>query len=145
MLLKELVYIAGPLSSGDRSKVEANVKAAADVGTIVWQAGYVPFVPHLAWGQFYYDLIPYDQALDACRDMVHRCQAMILLPDWRSSRGAVFESGIAEDLEIPTTDRWMHYRDPESLKRWLTSVQRGDYPFWDVSRLDPYGYGDDWS
>lgn len=39
------VYVAGPLySSGE---VDNNVARACDVGTLLWRAGYQPFVPHL--------------------------------------------------------------------------------------------------
>lgn len=38
------VYVAGPISKGDR---EANIKQAMDAGTKLLEAGYAPLIPHL--------------------------------------------------------------------------------------------------
>lgn len=91
------IYIAGPYSAGSES---ANVRAALAAADKLWDAGLVPFVPHLS---HFWDMISpgrsYQQWMDWCLAWVDTCDGVLRLPG--ESPGADAECAFAGTKGIP--------------------------------------------
>jgi hypothetical protein len=113
------VYIAGPYTRPDPCANTHRAIAAADR---LWDAGFIPFVPHLShfWHTMsprpYEDWLAYDLEWLRCCDVVLRLSG--------ESSGADREVREAEALGIPV------YHSVEGLAadRRLTSVPRRTHP-----------------
>lgn len=77
------VYVAGPISVGDR---QAHVAAAIEAAEALWRAGLVPFVPHLACGWDEVHPHPWDDWMHYDQAWLALCDALVRLPG--ESRGA---------------------------------------------------------
>lgn len=109
-----LVFVSGPYSSDTPEGIQANVDCAVAAGKALMKKGHYVIVPHsmtynwdldtdLTWGHF----------MDNCIELLLRGDAIYLLPDWRSSKGACIEEASAvaskkiifRDMdEVPTVD-----------------------------------------
>lgn len=97
-----LLYISGPYSAGHGRSVEDNIIAARKVAVELWEDGHAVICPHLNTAHFEDDCkATYDDYI--CGDLliVEHCDAIIMLPTWEQSRGAIAEHQLAVDIEIP--------------------------------------------
>lgn len=96
----ELVYIAGPFSASTSAGIFRNTAAAVAFGQEVRALGLVPMVPHVAILPT--DTTPdaYEAAMRECFEILSRCDALVLMPSWRQSPGAVRECERAEALGL---------------------------------------------
>jgi hypothetical protein len=107
MLLQEatmLIYTAGPYSpSAGAGTVEENIQRAREAALQLWEAGYTVICPHLNTANFEeeIDLQPKDY-VDRDLEIVERCDAIVMLPKWQQSLGAVreLEHALANDVDV---------------------------------------------
>lgn len=73
----EYVYVAGPITKGGEFR---NVRKAIDEGSVLLNAGYIPFIPHLTC--FWDILIPndYESWLKYDFRWIERCDALLRIP-----------------------------------------------------------------
>lgn len=73
---KKLIYIAAPYTSNP----EENVKKALEAADIVFECGYIPYVPHLS--HHWHSLSPksYEQWMEMGQAVVERCDGVLRLP-----------------------------------------------------------------
>lgn len=116
MTRRTRVYVAGPLSTGDR---RANVQKAMDVGRELIQAGFAPLVPHLTDFLDPTDALGWETWIDVDLVWVAVSDALLRLPG--DSRGADREVAHAESLGIPV------YHSIDDLK--AKPPQQGDHRF----------------
>ena len=107
-----VVYIAGPYVGESAWAIEENVRRAEALALGVWRLGAVPICPHTS-SRFFYGAIEEKTALDGDLELVSRCDALILVDDWRRSRGARSERAFAEELAIPI------FETLDALHAWL--------------------------
>lgn len=88
------VYIIGAVTGLEREAVVAKFEKAANA---LKGAGMVPVNP--------VDVVPaestWNDAMRQCIKTMLTCDAVLLLPDWEESRGAMLEVMIARNLEMP--------------------------------------------
>lgn len=97
-----LVYLAGPYRSLTRWGEEQNVRAAEAVAQEVVKLGAYPVCPHANTRPYFSDPgIPAAFWLEATLELMRRCDAVLLLPGWASSEGAVGEREEANARGIP--------------------------------------------
>jgi hypothetical protein len=121
-----VVYLAGPYrpyvdDDGVRHGIAENVREAGKLGIQIWQRGYVALVPHtltyLSPAQQRQDGgiadIPPEQFMDGELELIRRSDMVVLMPNWRISRGAVIEKDYAERVGIPvlTWDAFLGLRE----------------------------------
>ncbi len=104
------IYVAGRLSPvGDRAhpviEYLGNVKNLIRASLDVWFAGYTPFCPALDY-QFWFHLNEGEFITEAMvkrysKDWLEVCDAVMLTPGWRQSKGTLAEIKRAEKLKIP--------------------------------------------
>jgi len=93
------VYLSGPITAREGRIVEdeEHVAAAAKVYFECLRSGIVAFCPHLSGAfpsafEIGYDVwIEYDYAI------IDRCTHLLMLPGWKTSRGALLEHQYALD------------------------------------------------
>lgn len=102
--LRPRVYVAGPYTDGDPV---LNVRQAVSACQALYDAGYVPFCPHLY--HLWHTIAPadYEQWMDLCLSWIETCDLLLLLPG--DSPGAAREVAKMRSLGRPV------YTDPEAL------------------------------
>lgn len=98
------VYIAGPYRAKTREAVAQNVAAARHVGRIVASQGHFPVMPTVNTAYFDHDFpdLQSDEFwLEGTKELMRRCDAVVLVDGWCSSSGARAEVNEALDLGIP--------------------------------------------
>lgn len=108
----KVVYVAGPYRAPTHWGVVQNIRRAEEVGLEVAKLGVMPCVPHLASGSFGGEM-PEEFWLEGTMDLLRRCDAVVLVPGWRESRGTLDELCEAGALKIPV------FYSPATLGRWL--------------------------
>lgn len=96
----KLIYIAGPYRNDTEYKVWQNIMFARDAAIQVWRDGGVPIVPHLN-SMLMGGIVPIEQFLDGDCEIIKRCDALLIIGLWSTSRGSLVERKCAEDNEIP--------------------------------------------
>jgi hypothetical protein len=104
------IYIAGPLTGKTEVDIENNIEAARKWWDHLIALGHYPFCPHLLSGhktrtqaemeasgideEYAMWVEGYDYA------WLELCDALFLMPTWKSSRGAQMEEGRAKQLHL---------------------------------------------
>ncbi|MCK9629808.1 MAG: DUF4406 domain-containing protein [Bacteroidales bacterium] len=109
-----LIYIAGPYRAPTRWQEEQNVRAAEIAAYHVAEMGAYPVTPHANTRPYFADAQPGEFWLAGTMELLRRCDAVLLLPDWAGSEGAQAERAEALRLEIPVfcwlagLAQWLH-------------------------------------
>jgi nucleoside 2-deoxyribosyltransferase len=95
-----LVYVAGPYRANTAFGREENIFNARRVGAMLARNGFFPVIPHANTAHF--DGLQEDEFwLEGTLEMMRRCDAVYMMPNWRASKGAVAERDEAINLSIP--------------------------------------------
>jgi len=93
-----LIYVSGKYS-GD---VDANIEAAASIAGDLWEMGHAVFCPHTNTANFEKRCAAtYEQYIAGDLEVITWCGALVMVPGWEESKGAVIEKDYAESLGIP--------------------------------------------
>ena len=101
-----LVYVSGPYTAPTPEQVAANVERARAAACQLMRLGYAVICPHTMTAGWEGEGITYDQFVAADLEIVRRCDAILLLPGWSGSKGALAEyrmavrAGVAEVSSI---------------------------------------------
>lgn len=108
----KIVYVAGKFTGPTAWAVHRNVCAAEEVAMLVAEAGAMPLTPHLNTKNF-------DGTKSAefwyagTLELLRRCDAMILVPGWETSKGVQSEMVEAHNRNIPV------FESVVTLKAWM--------------------------
>jgi len=91
-----LIYLAGPYTHPDPSE---NTNWAIRTANMLWDAGFLVYVPHLTHLWHVVSPKPHDEWLTMGKEMVRRCDAVFRLTG--ESKGADEEVALAKELGIP--------------------------------------------
>ena len=111
----KVVYIAGPFRAATSWGIEQNVRAAEAVALEVAKLGAMPMCPHKNT-QHFHGLLTAQFWIDGTLELMRRCDAVMLVGDWRSSSGTMGEMDEAARIKIPIFEKL------EQLERWLGNV-----------------------
>ena len=100
----KVVYIAGKYRGATAWEVEQNIRAAEDVAARVWAAGLVALCPH-ANSRHMEGVTSDENFLAGTLELMRRCDAVVLVPNWRDSEGARAEVAEADRLGLPVFGR----------------------------------------
>ena len=99
-----IVYVAGPYRGKTEADVARNIKQAREIGVALWDMGITAIVPHLNTAYMEHDCSVDDVDrvfLDGDLEILARCDAIVLTPDWSASEGATGERLFAASRHIP--------------------------------------------
>ncbi len=98
-----LVYVAGPYRASNAWLVEQNIRRAEAVAIQVAEVGCYPITPHTnTRGYFEHAQPDADFWLQATLELMRRCDAVLMMPNWRESSGAIGEFNEAVRMGKPT-------------------------------------------
>lgn len=109
-----LIYLAGRYTEKSTYLVQRNIDLARRYAQDVAILGAMPITPHLLSANFE-GIQDYTWWCSAMLVLMRRCDALLMLPKWDQSNGAVAELTEALNLEIPV---FYHLSE---LKVWLQS------------------------
>lgn len=123
-----LVYLAGPIRPKNGRTIEENVELAKSLALELWKKGYVVICPHANTD------LPITLADKECEEkvwlsgdleMIRRCDAVIVMPNWEGSKGTQGEIEFANARNIPV---YYYPELPEPFRTEKTSpVQCGAF------------------
>lgn len=116
----KVVYVAGPFRCASQHMpgqqdcwgIQQNIMRAAALALEVWRLGAAALCPHLNTACFQNAAV--DAVwLDGDLELLARCDAVLMTPDWQRSTGARAEHDFAIGRGLPIL------YDLEALKDWL--------------------------
>lgn len=107
----KIVYVAGPFRAKNSWEMELNIRRAEELALECWKAGFATICPH-SNTRFFQGAAPDEVWLKGDLDILKRCDAIIMTPDWKRSSGARSEHRVARYNKIPV------FYDLESLVSW---------------------------
>lgn len=97
-----LVYISGPMTANGQRTIEEHTAAGVKAFLTIMQHGVPAFCPHLCGGYpsvwtalTHEEWVQYDLAI------IDRCTHMVMIGDWRESKGAMREYDYAIGKGLP--------------------------------------------
>lgn len=115
----KLIYVAGPFRGANSWEVENNIRRAETLALEVWRLGAAAICPHCNT-RFFNGAAPDELWLSGTLEMLKRCDAIIVTPDWRKSSGARAEVEFAIDVGIPVFSSVSTVANLQALAEWLT-------------------------
>jgi len=119
----KLIYIAGPYRGPNTWAIEQNIRRAEDAAVLVWRAGHAALCPH-ANARHMEGVTSDEHVLAGTMEMLRRCDAVLLIPGWQASRGAVAEQEEAVNLGLPVFNSEIDGL-ADALKRITTWAETG--------------------
>lgn len=101
-----VIYVAGKYHDNNRDMITKNIRIAEEYGKLILLAGHTPVIPHKItsyWNEDYrfkeWDNLDFIKKF--CLPLLHKCDALFLIPNWIDSYGAKIEKEYAEKNDIP--------------------------------------------
>src|SRR3990167_8533562 len=92
-----IIYLSGPYSG----LTDVNIQAAREIAIELWEKVFTVFTPHLNTARMEIDCkASYEQYIIGDLEILWGCDAVVMLPNWKESRGAKIEKGFAEHYGI---------------------------------------------
>lgn len=113
----KVIYVAGPFRASDAWQIKCNVHRAESAANEIAALGAMPLTPHSIGANFHGTHSDHFW-LEGTLELLRRCDAVLVLPDFEKSSGTRGELREADRLQIPI------YFDIASLKRWLEVIPR---------------------
>jgi len=89
-----IIYLAGPMRPKHDQTLEGNLRTAKAVALQLWSEGYAVICPHSNCDLPYADavrLVPEEVWLKGDIEIISRCDAVVVLPDYQNSDGTMSE------------------------------------------------------
>jgi len=98
-----LVYLSGPYTAGTHEGIAANIHTARTWACSVWRAGFACLAPHLNTAHFELCCpgVGYNDYIEGDLRMLESCDAVLMLPLWEDSMGAIAERRHALEIGVP--------------------------------------------
>ena len=112
-----VVYTAGAFTAPTAWRIEQNIRCAEEYGLEVARLGASPLIPHANTRFFHGEGSP-EFWYRATEALLLKSDAILMLPNWTTSRGAVNERSLAEAHRIKVCSSL------SELKYWLARRQQ---------------------
>lgn len=98
--MSKVIYIAGPYRGETPWMVEQNIRRAELASKHLWGMGVANVCPH-TMGRFFDKEIPDEHILKGMIAIMLRCDAVLVVGNWRKSQGTMAEMTRAEEHGLP--------------------------------------------
>lgn len=98
--MSKLIYVAGPYRAETPWGVELNVRKAELASKHLWGMGIANICPHTQ-GRYFDKEIPDDVILKGMINIMMRCDAVLVVGNWKKSQGTLAEMARAEEHGKP--------------------------------------------
>jgi Domain of unknown function (DUF4406) len=109
----KVIYIAGPYRGPSEYQVLLNIRRAEEMALRVWRSGAACICPHKNTA-FFGGAADDSVWLKGDLEIVRRCDAVVCVEGWNTSRGAIGEVELARQLGIPV------FQSFEEFATWLS-------------------------
>lgn len=97
-----LVYVSGPITAPEQVDRWDNIMRARLVSIYLWELGFTVICPHLNTMFFDgADGMEHQDWLEGDFRIIEGCDAVFLIYNWNTSKGATMEKAFAEEENIP--------------------------------------------
>jgi len=110
--MMRVIYVAGRYTGANAWEIAENVRAAERVAYEVALLGVMPLCPHANTAHFY-GTKSAEFWYEGTLELLRRCDALVLVPGWETSKGVAAELAEAEARKIPV------FKTLNELARWL--------------------------
>lgn len=106
-----LIYVSGAYTAETFEQVQENIALALEVGYAVQALGCEPLVPHISCPppKATTKEGTWKRAMRSCLVQMLRCDAVLMVPNWKESRGARVERWVALKAGLPVYDCLTHF------------------------------------
>ncbi len=113
----KVVYIAGPYRGPNAWDIEQNIRRAEELSLEVWKIGAAALCPHTNTRHFQ-GAAPDDLWLEGDLEMLRRCDAVLMVPGWQRSQGALAEreEALVRGLQV--------FYNIGMLRAWIVDERR---------------------
>ena len=127
----KVIYIAGKYRGATPWEVEQNIRAAEDIAAKVWAMGHAALCPH-ANSRHMEGVASDEHFLAGTLELMRRCDAVLLVPNWHRSEGARAEIAEAERLGMPVFGLRAHFNNDlaitigiamDEMRAWLAAME----------------------
>ncbi len=95
------IYVAGKYSGPTRAEIDRNVEKADEAAREIARRGHTPFCPHKLTDYWENDpVLTFEDFLRIDKDWLRFCDAILILDNWKDSRGATQELEYARALGL---------------------------------------------
>ena len=107
----KVIYIAGKYTAPDKKTKKNNIKFDEKTAQQVWKRGMAAICPHLNTKNWD-NMIETEEFLEGYLSIVKKCDAVLMLNNWKDSEGAEAEHWLATTYNVPVfynvndLDRW---------------------------------------
>lgn len=109
-----ILYLAGAYSGKTKEETQKNIDYAMSISKELWGKKYTVICPHGNTANFEIPDVTYDDYLRGDFEIISRCDALVLLPNWSLSNGAIKEKDYAQSLGVPV---WYYPELPRMRER----------------------------
>jgi hypothetical protein len=93
----KVIYISGPFTDPDTTNgIERNISIASGYAAKCWASGFAVICPHKNAKDYQHLSLPYELWINGDIELLSRCDAILMLPDWEKSKGARMEHEYAK-------------------------------------------------
>ena len=99
---KRRVYVSAKYGGKQENKdiIEKQIKELIEYDKELGIDDIIYISPVHCFG-YLYDVVPYEEGLDMCLELLKTCDEIIFLDSWQTSRGANIEYGFAKGMKMP--------------------------------------------
>lgn len=121
METRKLIYVSGPYTADTREGVDRNIRFAGQFCVELWKRGYGVICPHTNTAHFNEADISYNAFIAGDLTMVERSDAVVMLPNWKDSKGAMLERAHAFAKKVPVWHSTGFHDLPPGPNNWPAS------------------------
>ena len=91
-----LIYTAGPITADTDWEREQNIRRAEEISLAIMKLGAAVFCPHTQ-ARFFNGEMPWEEWIKRDLEVLSRCDAIFMIPNWKNSKGATAEHAFAKE------------------------------------------------
>jgi len=97
----KLIYVSGPYTAPTDNEINENIQRAEDIAVMLMRNGFDVITPHKNTSGYQQYEFTHERYLEQDINVLSRCDAILMMNNWRESKGACIEMDYAKEENIP--------------------------------------------